>query len=88
MDGIENQILPPACIDENPSVKEGQESTEVFRLPKSLSEAVEAFAGDELIQSVIGRELSQKYMQAKKREYQDYCAQVTDWELDRYLYRI
>lgn len=88
MDGIENQILPPACIDENTSVKEGQESTEVFRLPKSLSEAVEAFAGDELIQSVIGRELSQKYMQAKKREYQDYCAQVTDWELDRYLYRI
>lgn len=88
MDGIERQILPPACTDEKMDGKETQEKPERLRLPKSLSEAVEAFAGDDLIQSVIGRELSQKYMQVKKREYQDYCAQVTEWELERYLYRI
>lgn len=88
MDGIENQILPPACIDEKTCEEGEQEANETFRLPKSLSEAVEAFARDELIQSVIGEELSKKYMQAKKREYQDYYAQVTDWELEQYLYRI
>lgn len=88
MDGIEKKILPPACIDETVCREESQELKETCRLPKSLLEAVEAFAQDELIQNVIGKELSQKYIQVKKREYREYCAQVTAWELEQYLYRI
>ena len=91
MDGIERKILPPSCIDEQEYRGRSQKLEETCRLPKSLLEAVEAFEQDELMQSVIGKELSQKYIQTKKKEYQEYqeyCAQVTAWELEQYLYRI
>lgn len=88
MDGIERKILPPSCIDEQEYREQSQKQEETCRLPKSLLEAVEAFEQDELMQNVIGKELSQKYIQTKKREYREYCAQVTAWELEQYLYRI
>ena len=88
MDGIERKILPPSCIDEQEYRGRSQKLEETCRLPKSLLEAVEAFEQDELMQSVIGKELSQKYIQTKKKEYREYCAQVTAWELEQYLYRI
>ena len=74
--------------DEQEYREQSQKLEETCRLPKSLLEAVEAFEQDELMQSVIGKELSQKYIQTKKREYREYCAQVTAWELEQYLYRI
>ena len=87
MDGIERKSSA-ICIDEQEYREQSQKLEETCRLPKSLLEAVEAFEQDELMQSVIGKELSQKYIQTKKREYREYCAQVTAWELEQYLYRI
>ena len=60
MDGIERKILPPSCIDEQEYREQSQKQEETCRLPKSLLEAVEAFEQDELMQNVIGKELSQK----------------------------
>ena len=43
---------------------------------------------DELLISVLGKELAEKIIKANKKEYKEYCMQVTDWEIDHYLYRL
>ena len=57
-------------------------------LPGSLREAAEEFAKDAYIREVMGEDLAEKYIRAKKKEYMDYCTQITEWEIGRYLHRI
>ena len=90
LDGIRNQIMPPACIDEDiqKMSRERREELEIQELPRSLKEAVKELGKDEFVLDVLGRELAEKIMDAQKKEYHDYCMQVTDWEIGKYLYRL
>ena len=90
LDGIENLIMPPACIDKNiqKMTREERESLGVEELPRSLKEAVEELEKDSFIQKVLGMDLADKIMKAHKKEYHDYCMQVTDWEISNYLYKL
>lgn len=54
----------------------------------NLMEACQEFEKDEYIKNVLGNDLVQKYTQAKKKEYEEYVTQVTEWELNKYLHRI
>ena len=53
-----------------------------------MKEAVEELEKDELVLDVLGRGLADKIIKAHKKEYHDYCMQVTDWEISNYLYRL
>ncbi len=44
-------------------------------------------AEDSLIRGVLGEELCKGYIAAKKQEWESYCAEVSPWETDQYLYR-
>ena len=90
MDGIRNQIMPPDCIDEDIQKMTPQRRAElgIQELPRSLKEAVEELEKDELVLDVLGRRLADKIIKAHKKEYHDYCMQVTDWEISNYLYRL
>ena len=57
-------------------------------LPKNLQEAVEEFEKDPLMKEVLGGEVCGKYSMAKKKEWEDYNATVSQWEIDSYLLRI
>ncbi|MFZ0408566.1 MAG: type III glutamate--ammonia ligase [Cyanobium sp.] len=54
-------------------------------LPRTLGEAVEAFAADPLPRQVFGAAMSEAFLSFKRREWQDYHASVSAWERDRYL---
>ena len=43
---------------------------------------------DDYIKSVLGGHITEKYLEAKKAEWADYRAQVTEWEIEKYLYKI
>ena len=43
---------------------------------------------DPLIFEVLGETYRKGYMKAKRKEWKDYLAQVSEWELNRYLYRV
>ena len=90
LDGIRNQIMPPASVDKNiQNMTEAERKAfQIERLPENLSEAVKELEWDTYICEVLGKELSSKIIEAKKQEYSDYCMQVTDWELANYLYKI
>lgn len=90
LEGIQNEIMPPKSVDCNiyEMSEEERKASGIEMLPGSLLEAAREFEKDAFIQSVLGEDLSKKYIEAKSREYADYRAQVTDWEISRYLHRL
>ena len=90
VDGIKNQIMPPKNIDENiqKMTQERRDELQVEELPRTLGAATAELEKDELLISVLGKELAEKIIKANKKEYKEYCMQVTDWEIDHYLYRL
>ncbi|MCH7873404.1 MAG: type III glutamate--ammonia ligase [Planctomycetes bacterium] len=53
-------------------------------LPQSLPEAIDEFAGDEVIQAALGP-IAGDFIDIKRKEWENYDRQVTRWEVDRYL---
>ena len=43
---------------------------------------------DEYILEVLGEHISRNYIAAKRTEWAEYTSQVTDWEIEQYLYKI
>lgn len=82
LDGIHNQIEPPTCIDE----QAGKRDFDI--LPRTLMEAIREFQKDEFLHKVYGEQLSQILIQKKEEEWNEYCEQVTAWEVEKYLDRI
>lgn len=56
-------------------------------IPRTLGEAIEAYKADPLIRRVLGDHIYGKYLKAKQEEWQQFRAQVTDWEIGQYLYK-
>ena len=87
LDGIANKIEPPASVDCNifAMTEEEKRNLGIEAIPGTLIEAVYELEKDGFIQEVLGRHVSQKYIEAKKAEWANYRAQVTDWEINQYL---
>ena len=87
LDGIRNEILPPDSVDTNiyEMSEQEREAAGICTLPGSLLEAAREFENDAYIQEVLGKDLSEKYLKAKKKEYQEFRSQITDWEIEKYL---
>ncbi len=87
LDGIENQIEPPECVNGNlfAMTKEEREALGLERLPENLLEALEELEKDEYIKNVLGSHVAEKYIAAKKEEWYQYCVQVSAWEIQKYL---
>lgn len=90
LDGIKNKLTPPASIDKNlfDLSKTEREALGVKSLPSTLAEAVEKMDSSDFVREVLGEHISQKYIEAKRSEWEAYRDQVTQWEIDQYLYRI
>jgi len=54
-------------------------------LPQSLSEAVDEMERSELVAESLGEHVFDYFIRNKREEWNDYKAQVTPWEIDRYL---
>ena len=90
LDGICNQIEPPAAVWENVFEMQSSEKEErgIELLPVDLGAALEEFKKDAYLQEVFGSHISGKYVEAKEAEWAEYRTQVTDWEIEKYLYKI
>ena len=87
LDGIVNHIDPPESVDCNifDLTDEERKSRGIEAVPASLREAVSELKKDELIREVLGVHMADKYIRAKKEEWEKYTAQVTEWEISQYL---
>ncbi|MDY2608294.1 MAG: type I glutamate--ammonia ligase, partial [Lachnospiraceae bacterium] len=89
LDGIKNNLTPPASVDKNifeMSLAEKEEDG-IEHLPENLCDAIEKFENDEFVQNVLGKHISINYINAKKKEWQAYRTQVTEWEIEEYLHK-
>lgn len=88
LDGIRGEIMPPESVDTNIYALSPKERIQmgIESLPGSLLEAAREFEKDDFIRGVLGKDLSEKYIEAKKEEYRQYRAQITDWEIQKYLH--
>ena len=87
LEGIENDLDPGDPIHLNMYEQSDEQLNElgVNVLPRTLLEAVEAFAADPLVEDVLGSELKTSYAELKETEWWDYHNTVSEWEYDRYL---
>lgn len=90
LDGIRNQIMPKTAVTENIFEMRLKEKHKlgIDSLPADLGEALQEFEKDEYLKEILGGHITEKYTEAKKAEWADYRAQVTNWEIDNYLYKI
>jgi glutamine synthetase len=56
----------------------------VTELPRTLGEAVDAFAADPFIEATLGSELTEEFIRYKRAEWEQYHQSVSQWEIDRY----
>ena len=57
----------------------------IMALPQSLGEAIDLMEGSELLADALGEHVFEYFIRNKRAEWSDYRAQVTPYELDRYL---
>src|ERR671930_124576 len=57
----------------------------IVSLPETLGEAIDALAESELARKALGPHIFDRYVELKRKEWDDYRVQLTDWERERYL---
>jgi len=57
-------------------------------LPENLSDAIDEMDSDAFIKNILGETFFENYKKAKKDEWKSYMKQVSEWELEKYLYQI
>jgi glutamine synthetase len=87
LDGIKNKNEPPDPVEEDVYGFDDRKLAKFYieTLPSSLDEAIKEFEKSQLMKDVLGDYTFGVYLDAKRKEWDDYRLQVTRWELDRYL---
>ncbi len=87
LDGIENDLDCPDPVRENIYDFDEQKREEygIETLPSNLGAAVDALEEDEVVHDALGEHIAEKFVEAKRQEFEEYLIDVSDWELDRYL---
>ena len=89
LDGIKQEMEPPQSVDVNlfAMTEEQMDALGIEQLPETLGEALEAFEHSSFVRKVLGDHVYTKYLAAKSAEWKKFRAEVTDWEVEEYLYK-
>lgn len=89
LDGIRRKLTPPDSVNCNvfEMSDAAMDEKNIERLPVDLYSAIEELKKDDYIMNVLGPHLSQKYVEAKLAEWNEYRTQVSAWELEEYLHK-
>jgi len=87
LDGIKNEIVPPPHTDANiyELSEEERKQLGIEQLPANIMEAMLELEKNPVIRECLGEHTFNRYMEAKKIEWNEYCTQVTPWEVKSYL---
>jgi len=87
LDGIKNNLQAPTPIEENVYEMTAAERKEhnINTLPGSLSEAIQLAESSPLVREALGEHVFNSFIENKKKEWDDYRTQVSEYELKKYL---
>jgi glutamine synthetase len=85
LDGIERNLEPARERPDNMYALTDEQRQVETLLPQSLPEALDALELDDLFRRSLGDAIIDEFLRVKRREWADYHATVSPWELDNYL---
>ena len=87
LDGIDRGLECPKPVRENIYEFDDQKRRDygIETLPPNLGRAIDALEEDEVILDALGEHVAEKFIRAKREEWDEYKPVVTDWELEKYL---
>lgn len=90
LDGIRNMIDPGSPVELNVyhMSYEERKAKNIISLPESLKEALDELESSELMRETLGETLFENFLSEKRKEWDLYRMQVTEWEVNRYIKRL
>jgi glutamine synthetase len=87
LEGIEKGYELPEPMERNLYHLTAEERRErgIVSLPETLGEAIDELAGSELTRKALGEHIFSNYVRLKRKEWDEYRVQVTEWEKEKYL---
>ncbi|MFZ4815308.1 MAG: glutamine synthetase family protein [Phototrophicaceae bacterium] len=87
LDGIQQKTALPPPLEEGIFQQNRARLRQLDVLPHSLRQALEVIEQDEVMLAALGPYITDRYLAAKRQEYEEYTQQVTEWEVQRYFNR-
>ncbi|MFA5361779.1 MAG: glutamine synthetase family protein [Candidatus Omnitrophota bacterium] len=87
LEGIKKNYRLPEPANDNiyHMAEEERKSAGIYSLPEDLLEAIRLTEESELVKESLGKTLFEYFIRNKKMEWDEYKAQVTQYEVDKYL---
>ena len=82
LDGIKREIGPPAPVEGNIFKRK---DNGIETLPGNLGHALSYLEKSEFMRNVLGDHITDHFLHVKRKEWNEYRAQVTDWEVKTFL---
>ena len=88
--GIEEKIEPPKAVEKDIfrlSKKERREK-KIRSLPSNLGHALSIMEESEFMKDTLGEHAFKHFLHKKREEWDEYKQQVSEWEINKYLYEL
>ncbi len=87
LDGVYRKLEPPASVSRNIYRMSADERAAlgVENLPADLGTALDRLEADSVMMEALGEHIAERYIEAKRIEWDVYRQQVHDWEIEQYL---
>jgi glutamine synthetase len=87
LEGLEKGYELPVPMETNlyHLTPEQRREQGIVSLPETLGEAIDALSQSELARKALGPHIFDRYIELKRKEWDEYRVQLTDWEMKKYL---
>jgi len=87
LDGIEHGYELPDPMETNlyHLTPEQRRERGIVSLPETLGEAIDELSRSDLARKALGPHIFDRYVELKRKEWDEYRVQLTDWEMKKYL---
>ena len=87
IDGVQKKLTPPDPVNKNIFEMSFRERRKyrIDELPRDLHEALDMLENDDVIRDALGAHIYERFVEAKREEWQEYIGRVSEWEVERYL---
>ena len=87
LEGIEQGYELPAPMETNLYHLTAEQRRErgIVSLPETLGEAIDELSQSDLARKALGPHIFDRYVELKRKEWDEYRVQLTEWEMEKYL---
>ena len=87
LEGVEQGYELPEPMETNlyHLTPEQRRERGIISLPETLGEAIDELAQSDLVRKALGPHIFDRYVELKRKEWDEYRVQLSEWELSRYL---